>query len=1158
MRWLRFIILLLCIVCVHWELYADWIENASFEKVSSVDCPTDWKISLHGGAQTSFSVVADPKAPEGRNVLLIQSSSPYDKNVFAVISTGIKGVRPGMRGDILLDVRGNEGAFFSLICGAWSQRYFMRDLGEAYKTYRFPFEVADKDIDENGLYQLRLCLQSRSSGIRVDNLRFEPELELVKKSDYLKSSVFPVRELSSSWKDLKSIPADVVSLPCGDQARLAILSDKGSPVFLFEVNSRSEPQGISGPSMYTADSVQLRLDPAFEFHHEAKASDREAAFAPVPDGTVANWCWQLKRSLNENEASAFYIKSKDGYFMAVRMNESFLGESRKGLFSFNCVVNRSSEGVRIFDALAPGIADGKSSSHNIAALYDNGALTAIPVLKKQNGYSDDDLRGELYILNLTMKDNWALRAQISDSQGEIHKIDLLKASPVDSSDIIRCRFKIPLKSLIPGALKLDFYADDRLLCSTDTEKADGLEEIQLKLKAAESAFNRLNLADKQKNSSYSLLYRSILSRQLELLKRDLSGNISGDALHFYLMRGALVLDEISILLKEYEKFITNKTPLPFALGDDKFFYVGYGHFYESAVRELEQFPSFAADITQIDIEPSAFFPNERNLGEPDLSSFEKLVSTALKKGKASGVKVCLLLNPHYVPRWWKNKHPELINPDPKSPFEPFKDWNHPEVKKLIEAYLKTILSLLASHPDRAALHSLCLTNETVYRCPKWTDPAVRQRFIAALEKRYESIEHFNNASGEKFADFSEIAGLDLSKKSIKFEFYRWKREELVEFHKWMTGIVKTYCPELPLSSKIMVFCAMRPSRLEDSVDIELFSEISDLNGNDNYMIYKEGEYISDWLKVSMYHDMQYSFKPVPVLNSENHVITDLDYSPVPMEHFYTNIIAQALHKTGGVISWVWMDINYKLHAEKSSRDANMYHRPAAIAGQGLAALDVKRLAGDFKFFREASPDVYIFYSPSSFIQCGNEYMTHLERIYEYLSFAGYSCAFLSERQFASGKNPSSGILIMPNVEYLDSAALPGLEKFQKTGGKILVFGEAPRFNSHGKPLPFSFTYSSIGGNELDAERLQKKLEIRLPVKLISSAAEGNKGIVWHAVQAGRNRWLLSVINYNHKPVTVTLKTMGTDMKSFRDMLSGKDFDRSFELRPLKPLILEIK
>ena len=147
---------------------------------------------------------------------------------------------------------------------------------------------------------------------------------------------------------------------------------------------------------------------------------------------------------------------------------------------------------------------------------------------------------------------------------------------------------------------------------------------------------------------------------------------------------------------------------------------------------------------------------------------------------------------------------------------------------------------------------------------------------------------------------------------------------------------------------------------------------------------------------------------------------------------------------------------------------------------------------------------------------------------------------------------------MPNVEYLDSAALSGLEKFQKMGGKIFVFGEAPRFNSHGNALQFGLSYSSIGGNELDSELLQKKLGFPLPVKLIASASEGNKGIVWHAVQAGKNRYLLSVINYNHKTLTVNLKLMVSELKSCRDMLSGKNYGLSFDLKPLTPLILEIK
>ena len=83
-----------------------------------------------------------------------------------------------------------------------------------------------------------------------------------------------------------------------------------------------------------------------------------------------------------------------------------------------------------------------------------------------------------------------------------------------------------------------------------------------------------------------------------------------------------------------------------------------------------------------------------------------------------------------------------------------------------------------------------------------------------------------------------------------------------------------------------------------TVDAELFAEFSDYNGNDNYMFYGMGKWISDWQRFSKGHDLQFSMRPNWIVNSENHIIKDGETRLIPGAHTYTATFQQYLQGVG--------------------------------------------------------------------------------------------------------------------------------------------------------------------------------------------------------------------------------------------------------------------
>lgn len=229
-------------------------------------------------------------------------------------------------------------------------------------------------------------------------------------------------------------------------------------------------------------------------------------------------------------------------------------------------------------------------------------------------------------------------------------------------------------------------------------------------------------------------------------------------------------------------------------------------------------------------------------------------------------------------------------------------------------------------------------------------------------------------------------------------------------------------------------------------DPELFTEFSDLNGNDNSSFC--------WLDPAFGTDLQFSLKPVSVNNTENHYIYDGEENPVDPAHIYTSVFQQYMHGASNLVGWVWAD---NVFGGAPWLDGCIQRRPGCIIAHQKAILDANRLGPEIVAFNLAEAEVAMLYSPSSLILNRAPYCRDVYDLYRDLAGSGHKITFLSEKQLAEKKFRKVKVLGSPETSATCGATrAAGLEAFVRRGGTVLVSGESFTQDEFGRPLESRF------------------------------------------------------------------------------------------------------
>ena len=598
------------------------------------------------------------------------------------------------------------------------------------------------------------------------------------------------------------------------------------------------------------------------------------------------------------------------------------------------------------------------------------------------------------------------------------------------------------------------------------------------------------------------------------------------------------------------------------------FFTGYGHF--SQVRnDIEKFPNYGINIIQIEFGPHSVFTDEHTVSNAVVEDFLRVLDRAAQ----NHLTVDLLISPHYFPAWALEKYPHL-----KSCEGGFMKYcvDAPESRDILERFLRHVIPKIHAHP---ALHSICLTNEPIYRksheCTftqnMWRKCSLRSPTPSAygLEARHGNIDILNERYNTQYSSFADVPIPidDVEAEPLYYDWAIFNQERFAGWHQWMADIIHELAPELPVHAKIMMWMPFNRHNVTWGVDAELFGALSQINGNDCVKMYPHDE-VSDWANSwqieNMAYDLQRSVADTPIFNSENHLIRDRDFEHIPAAHIRNVLWQGAIHGQSATTIWVWE----RTYSKTSDFAGSIMHRPACAAIVGVTNLDLLRLSREVAAIQNHKPAVALFYSTASIVYSA-EYLPMLNLVYEALNFTGVKIGFVTERQAAEGALADYKVIIVPQATHVTDAAFGGLRNYAALGGKIVTVGDdCFAWNEYNQPRQDKLPIFTVFSYSLTAQELWKVFDEQLavptsttrkgwnvprPVRVVDSEGRPVWGVELLCAEY-TNGLVINLVNYARTRQVVRLEM--THPYRAVNLFTGEILPDTLTLEPLEPLFIQ--
>ncbi len=547
------------------------------------------------------------------------------------------------------------------------------------------------------------------------------------------------------------------------------------------------------------------------------------------------------------------------------------------------------------------------------------------------------------------------------------------------------------------------------------------------------------------------------------------------------------------------------------------FLTGYGHF-QTVVKDLPLLASMGINVIQAEIGPSSI------VFEDGVRSDEitQRVLPALDRARDNGVRVCLLLSPHYFPEWAYKKWPELAVE--RGGFLKVAT-DAPQARDIYRKQIETLIPLIKDH---SALHSICLSNEPV-SFNSDQDPFRKPLWRAYIERKHKTIAALNAAYGTQYGSFDDVPHprmrLD-EKPAALYDGVRFNQECFAEWHAWMTETIRAIAPGLPCHAKVMLLPDSRGTVLWGT-DPWDFARLSQLNGNDCSFL--QAPENSRWASLSMgqnmYYDLQRSMKRVPIFNTENHIIRDRETAHITGGHIYSAIWQGAVHGQGASTTWVWE----RSYDRKSDFEGSILHRPFCAAAMNRCALDLMRCAPEVAALQNAVPRVAILYSHAATVW-DPVYVAMRSRVYEALDFCGIPIGFITDEQIEAGLLCQYDCLLVTGAEHASRAAIEGIRKYAESGRTVVAYGQknlvADEYGHEIAPPPFAAVLETRRESQTEALRdaLLEQLQARgLGPEAVVKTPEGKLpwGVEWRTTSVDGRR-VINLVSYRKADAQVNL------------------------------------
>lgn len=596
---------------------------------------------------------------------------------------------------------------------------------------------------------------------------------------------------------------------------------------------------------------------------------------------------------------------------------------------------------------------------------------------------------------------------------------------------------------------------------------------------------------------------------------------------------------------------------------------GWGHF-RPAQENQERLNRMGFNFLQMEVGFDGFFPKPDVVDTNVLDKF----FTAANRAEGANTKIDFHLCSHYMAEWAKAK-----SPDSKVCRNHFMGFcvHDPQMVEVITNFQTQVARRVKDAP---ALGSFLLSNEPGTQSGEKCSH-LKRIWADYLAKKYGTVAKMNELWRTNFTDFAAVdipVCPKLPSNPHGLEFVRCNRKAFADFHATLAKAVRAAAPGVPLHSKVVADATLfgRGEFLFWGVDIARFAEIFDWLDNDGQHREIVGnftpgptqqhdwrgdvpqkqryttsmEYANEWVRSEMAYDFLRSFARKPMVNTENHLVSDNSNWHVPPEHVYSATWQDAIHGQRATANWAW---------ERSPKEDHVFtglvpDRPACLAALSRCSLDLQRLSDELVPIQCEKPTVVLLWSLSSkVLGDAHDFVT----AYAAASFLGEPLGMTNEealeRYLKTGrKNPaleSARVVILPGVTHLPVAAFDALKKLEKSGVKIVVLGEPPKFDDYCRPLS-GVAWTSCGAIEdraaFDA-LLKKRGEWKLPGR--PRLARPVFGVETHGYRVGgTNR--LAICNHLRKTVEVELPTPG------RDLITRKFVERHVKLAPMETLFVQ--
>ena len=600
------------------------------------------------------------------------------------------------------------------------------------------------------------------------------------------------------------------------------------------------------------------------------------------------------------------------------------------------------------------------------------------------------------------------------------------------------------------------------------------------------------------------------------------------------------------------------------------FFTGYG-FFAQVIADLPKFEALGCNI----IESAREGGGGCTVVAEDTPA-EGFTIDSIPRAARYHVAVEWMSNTEYFPHWARKKWPELEGAG--GAFYDIKV-DAPQARKIFRLNLETCLGAIGDNP---ALLAVCLLNEPTSEF--WE----KDQFRLALWHEYlqdvhGTIERVNALEGSKYPSFEDVpvrpttvVPPEEEMTPLWYDQFRFNMDRFAEFHRFLTGVIHEVRPGTLTFTERMALVGGRGG-VHYGTDPDQFAYVGDLNGCDtwNKFVGLGERYATMWWREFPSYDLQRSLRPVPIINSENHVIAVNDPREIPPAHTDCVLWQGGIHGLAASILWVWEHFYENVPVENPPDYYNndtfnaILTRPENVMAVGRVGLDLMRLAPEVYKMQAATSPVAILYGITA--QMWSERAASAtRRVAEAMTFTGLPVRFVSERQVREGGLAGLRAVVLPSVRHAPDTVAGAVADYAAGGGRLWIVGDPPEAlarDEYGRPRRISLPGASTlcwpetaSARDLrdmllpamDAAGIQRRVVLK-----DESGAEP-WAVDYRAVPEG-DGCLVSMANYWGTPKKVRIVVDGRAPAKIRDLRAERDLlGETIDLAPLQAMLLRVE